>query len=316
MELDKTQLQWVLAGAGFVVVALIFLWGNRDRLRKRRRQPSLGNEPVFGDPGSSPPESTSEDVYEFGGRIITPDSPLAKDALVDVEIRPFERENDSRSFKLPDDSHVTEAGNTLATEQAHDNIADQHVSIDESVEPLEALPEKNDSVDESVSSTEQAGLRSEKPAPPPQMTVVLTIVAPQGSMFLGPEILVAAENAQLSFSDSTNGLFARLENEGVTEGSSPIFSMAHLHNPGIFDLQTLDSLATPGLLLFMQLPGALEEMKALDLFTHTADQIAIDLGGTVCDERRHQMTRQAWLHLRGKVADLSRRRRMWIQTSQ
>jgi len=58
----------------------------------------------------------------------------------------------------------------------------------------------------------------------------------------------------------------------------------------------------------MNLPGPLEDMQALDLMVLAADQLARELGGSICDERRSRMTNQALLQLRSKVADLSQRR--------
>ncbi len=94
--LDKTQLQWLLAGIGAVVVVLIYLWGMRARikegLRKRRRRPTEGNEPMLGSATGQMSEDLLADAHDFGelGRI-TPDHHLADKVLVDVEIRPILR---------------------------------------------------------------------------------------------------------------------------------------------------------------------------------------------------------------------------------
>ncbi len=102
-------------------------------------------------------------------------------------------------------------------------------------------------------------LRREPAIPaPPKMTVALTVIAPRGQSFKGAAIQTAAQ--ELGFRLSALGS-VRLRPE---DDSDPVFSMAHLRKPGSFELKTLDDLATPGLLLFMNLPGPLEEMKALD----------------------------------------------------
>ncbi len=95
MAMDKTQLQWLLAGIGVIIVALIYLWGIRarlrDQIRNRRRRSSLVKEPKLGDTSPPVPEEIGE-AHEFGelGRI-TPDHHLADKILVDVEIRPLNR---------------------------------------------------------------------------------------------------------------------------------------------------------------------------------------------------------------------------------
>jgi len=96
MEMDKTQLQWLLAGIGAVIVALVYLWGIRARLkeeiRKRRRRSSLIKEPKLGEDSAQIPDGLVE-AHDFGdlGRI-TPDHHLADKVLVDVEIRPLYRQ--------------------------------------------------------------------------------------------------------------------------------------------------------------------------------------------------------------------------------
>lgn len=273
MEMDKTQLQWLLAGIGAVVVALIYLWGIRARIRegirKRRRQPSLESEPVLGGGDSAQPPDPLLNLHDFGelGRI-TPDHHLADKVLVDVEIRPVGRK--------------VEPATGVDAETA---TAMSAPSCESRREP--AIP------------------------PPPRMTVALTVMALRGQTFKGSQIQMAAE--ELQFRLGASGLFERFPDEETAIGGA-VFSMAHLREPGTFEPLALGGLATPGLLLFMKLPGPLEEMKALELLVLAADQLARRLKGVICDERRNRMTNQSLMHLRNQVADLERRRRVWAQS--
>lgn len=270
-EMDKTQLQWLLAGIGAIVVALIYLWSSRARIRegirKRRRRPSLDNGPALGG-GETPMPDPMLNIQNFRDLSrITPDHHLAGKVLVDVEIHPVRRH-----------------ANGVAAEATAD--------APESLRPIRREPSLSD---------------------PPKMTVVLTVMAPQGQSFQGPEIAAVVEAS--GFQLGTAGLFERLPDGEVHTGDVPVFSMAHLREPGIFSPAALKNLTTPGLLLFMKLPGPLEEIKALDLLVLTADQLARQLGGAICDERRRPMTNQGLLHLRNLVIDLERRRRAWAQSS-
>ena len=270
--LDKTQLQWLLTGIGAVVVALIYLWGMRSRIkegiRKRRRWPTEGNEPVLGSATGPLSEDLLADAHDFGelGRI-TPDHHLAGKVLVDVEIRPILRQ---------ESPSIAEA-----------NAQPSPIVVE--------LPRE---------------LRREPAIPAlPKMTVALTVIAPRGQSFKGAAIQAAAH--ELGFQLSALNLF----DYGPEDNSDPVFNMAHLRKPGSFDLKTLDDLVTPGLLLFMNLPGPMEEMQALEQLVVAADQLAQKLGGMICDERRNRLTNQGLMHLRSEVAEFQRQRRIWVQSS-
>lgn len=271
-EMDKTQLQWLLAGIGVIVVALIYLWSSRARIRegirKRRRRPTLDNSPALGDGEAPPVPDPVLNIQDFRdlGRI-TPAHHLADKVLIDVEIHPVPRRADAGS-------------------------AEPVADAPESPRPTRREPSLSD---------------------PPKMTIALTVMAAQGQSFAGPEIAAAVEAS--GFRLGAAGLFERLPDGEVHVADPPVFSMAHLREPGVFSPATLETLTTPGLLLFMKLPGPLEEIKALDLLVLTADQLARELGGTISDERRRPMTNQGLLHLRNQIADLERRRRAWAQSS-
>lgn len=256
--MDKTQ--WLLAGIGAIVLALIYFWGIRSRIKeeigKRRRRPE--REPlVFGEPPQQADPLLNE--YDFGdlGRI-TPDHHLADKVLVDVEIRPVEP-------KSPESESKAEAP---------------------------PLPPEISPAQEQLDETALA------------MTVVLTVMAPREQSFTGPRIQAVAE--ELHFRLNADGVFERFPDR-ETAGDAPIFGMAHLRKPGAFDPQTLSDLSTPGLLLFMSLPGPLEGTEALDLLVISADHLARNLGGTICDEYQNRLTNPMLLQLRNRVADLERR---------
>ncbi|MCP5159074.1 MAG: hypothetical protein H6974_07210 [Gammaproteobacteria bacterium] len=298
--LDKTQLQWLLAGVGVIVVVLIYLWGMRahirEGIRKRQRRPSLQNEPVFSALDGSAASDEINNGHDFGGVRITPEHPLAKKALIDVEIRPIHREEEP----LPpgEEAPVIEAAPVPETMEAAP-VLEASASL-KTEQPVIVAEPTHDS-------------RKEPAMPePPKMTVALTVVAvPVGqSSFKGPDIQAMA--ADLGFQIKANGLLERCTDNGNGE---PILSMAHLRKPGVFDRQTMDDLITPGLLLFMSLPGPLEEMKALDLLVLTADQLAQKLGGMICDERRNRLTNQGLMHLRNEVVEFRRKQRAWAQAT-
>jgi cell division protein ZipA len=131
------------------------------------------------------------------------------------------------------------------------------------------------------------------------MTVLLTVVAPAERPFRGTSILLAAQELKLRLHRS--GVFDFFAE--ARDPTLPVFRIAHLREPGTFQLDNMGKLATPGLLVFMQLPGPLSPMHAMDQMLDVARQLGRKLGGTLCDEKRQRLSTAAILKLREEVAD-------------
>ncbi|WP_017461012.1 cell division protein ZipA [Dyella ginsengisoli] len=143
--------------------------------------------------------------------------------------------------------------------------------------------------------------RSDLGRRPPQMPVdrivTLFVVAREGELFHGPDLVVAAEKAGLEFGDM--GIYHRLV-DGKRE-LGPIFSVANMLKPGNFDLGRLESLRTPGLSFFMTLPAPIPALDAWDAMLPTAQRIAELLDGHVLDEERNALGRQRIAHIRDEL---------------
>lgn len=135
------------------------------------------------------------------------------------------------------------------------------------------------------------------------MTVLMTVMPPSGQQIRGGAIRVACEASDLVLGEG--GVWeCRSE---ATENQAMIFGIAHLREPGTFSAETLNTLETPGLLLFMQLPGPLDPVPAVDLMISVAGRLARRLGATVCDRKRNRMSTQAMIRLRADAAEFERR---------
>ena len=79
----------------------------------------------------------------------------------------------------------------------------------------------------------------------------------------------------------------------MAEGAPTIqFSVANMMQPGVFDLEGMESLSTKGLMFFLTLPGPQDMTRAFDLMLQTAQTVAENLGGDVFDETRSVLTKQ------------------------
>ncbi|GAA0706819.1 cell division protein ZipA [Dokdonella soli] len=127
--------------------------------------------------------------------------------------------------------------------------------------------------------------------------VTLFVAARAGDTLAGSDVVVAAEKAGLQFGDM--GIFHRLVLGKKVEG--PVFSMANMVKPGNFDMTQLDSVRTPGVTLFMTLPGPLPALDAWEMLLPTAQRLAELLDAQVLDEGRNALGRQRIAHIRDEL---------------
>ncbi|MGH8566875.1 MAG: cell division protein ZipA C-terminal FtsZ-binding domain-containing protein, partial [Gammaproteobacteria bacterium] len=91
---------------------------------------------------------------------------------------------------------------------------------------------------------------------------------------------------------------------GVGRLASPdgLYCLVNMLEPGSFDLNTLASARTEGLVLIMRLPVPVEGRLAFELLLHGACRLAEDLGGEVRDAERRPLTPQELARLRAVAA--------------
>lgn len=132
---------------------------------------------------------------------------------------------------------------------------------------------------------------------PVERIVTLFVVAREGMLFNGADLVVAADKAGLEYGDM--GIYHRLVDGKRDHG--PIFSVANMLKPGSFNLGNLAALRTPGVSFFMTLPGPLQALDAWDAMLPTAQRLAELLDGLVLDEERNAVGRQCIAHIRDQL---------------
>mgnify|MGYP006272531501 FL=1 len=133
--------------------------------------------------------------------------------------------------------------------------------------------------------------------------ILLHVVAHDPAGFAGDDILQILLACDLRFGDMD--FFHRHEQAA---GRGPIqFSVANMMQPGVFAIDRMGELRTPGLLFFVTLPGPEDMMKAFDYMLETAQTVAKNLGGNVLDESRSALTGQSLEHSRQRIRELERR---------
>lgn len=176
------------------------------------------------------------------------------------------------------------------------------------VEPAEVWPQDGAASAPSLRTPASPSPYPKAGARPPQQAldriVSLYVIPRRAEMrFRGSELVVAAEKAGLEFGDL--GIFHRML-DGKRE-LGPIFSAANMVKPGSFDMANIQSLESPGLSVFMTLPGPLTALDAWDTMLPATQRIAELLDGQVVDEDRNTLGRQGIAYIRDDLRAWDRR---------
>ena len=134
--------------------------------------------------------------------------------------------------------------------------------------------------------------------------VTVYIAARAGEKLRGPDIVVAAEKAGLTYGHMN--VFHRLV-EGHPE-RGPVFSVANIMKPGSFDMATIQELETPAIAFFLTLPAPVAALDAWEMMQPTAERMAGLLDGVVLDESRNALSRQRVQGIRDELRAYDRQR--------
>lgn len=121
--------------------------------------------------------------------------------------------------------------------------------------------------------------------------IALTVLGKNGRFFRGTELNQAFMDHDLRFGDMS--IFHR--HSDAAGNGEVLFSVANALKPGTFDPQRMESFNTPGISLFMTVPGPEDPALAFQLMVHTAEHIALALNGDVHDASRKPYSAQARL---------------------
>lgn len=157
--------------------------------------------------------------------------------------------------------------------------------------------------------TAAARVENIRPARPPtgeEKVFLLHVASAEGSVFDGPDIHAALDAEGLKF--GLNDFYHR-----VTDANGEIesvYCIANMVKPGVLDPVDQDHLTTPGLTLFLMLPGPIEGGRAMRDMMETANGIAQRLGGQVLDDQRNLLKAQSAQYILDQIAELDRKARL------
>ncbi|MGB5519519.1 MAG: cell division protein ZipA, partial [Gammaproteobacteria bacterium] len=116
-----------------------------------------------------------------------------------------------------------------------------------------------------------------------ETVLVLNIMARDGSTLSGKSINSLALANKLVF--GSMDIYHRMDDH-----DQPVFSLVNMVKPGSFDPSAIHDLTTPGISLFMQLPGPANASGAFNEMLQTAYRMSEMLEARLCDQRRQPLT--------------------------
>ncbi|MBK1673435.1 cell division protein ZipA [Ectothiorhodospira shaposhnikovii] len=301
-------LRWILLILGIMILVGIYLAGRMRAPRRRREPPREKLEPdelehvhIRADDGFQDPPRGGDELEELRDLVVEEvrDRPVAmtvKKAAPSMQAREEKTALSTgktsgagllgRLPKIPGLGGVTDA-HPPARERTKAGPATV------SVEPAESIEAMEPPAPASPEPVERPGT----PDVPQEKLVVLHVVAGEDDRFLGVDLATALTAEGMEFGDMN--IYHYLVTAGRRQ--LPVFSLANMLNPGTFDPQFMDEFTTPGVTLFLQLPGPCDGVESFDAMYHCAEGLAERLKGQVLDASRSALTRQGSEHIREDI---------------
>lgn len=296
-------LKEILILVGFIIVAGILLDGYR-RMQKARQ----------GSLRSAPPVSASEqeDDWDFykgelpngGARVVKLGS-----ATAEGDIPPEDElvASDNWGSALDQPEAVRSEPVTKDDTDQSDLFADDELLMAARAEQQARLSKATRKGRETAPPPARKKVETGKeeatlPTPDFSEVVVINIMARHHDI-VGADLQRVLVSCGFHYGDMK--IFHRHEQHS---GKGPIlFSAANVVEPGFFEPEQMDGFRTPGICLFMKLPGPKRPLHAFDIMMDCARKISNLLDADIKDEHHNPMRQQTAEHYRQRVLDFERK---------
>ncbi len=166
----------------------------------------------------------------------------------------------------------------------------------------DALAEDDSPTEDDVNALELSGSAQEQISGE-ELLIVLRIMPSDTQPFAGQKVADALQRVGLEFGDMQ--IFHCYSDEDSEQAKTidrqPVCSLANAVEPGTFDTENWSDFSSPGLTLFMQLPGPTESRAAFDKTLQVGMGLAEALDGELCDDSRSVVTAQTVSHLKEEI---------------
>jgi len=265
------SLRWILLIAAIAIIAVIYFTG---RSRKASVSQYWDDQPADG--------VAVENTGYKPGTLPGSGNQAANKNAVDIQARLNEAELlEMGQITVTDRADKTPARPELTDDLLTTRSQDKEVSIDEG------------------HFSSQPDVREMLPrAEAQEQLVMLSIMAPDDHQYTVKEIRKALDAEGLAF--GLHDIYHRIDPAG---GHNAIYSISSLVEPGTLGPGDAETSHTPGLTLFMQLPGDFDPVMAYDDIIDTATRIKNTLGADLCDEKRQRLSIQTMRYMRDQIIE-------------
>ena len=256
--------RWILLAVGIVIIVIIYLIS-----RKNKREFYQYDDDVSED---LPEVKTSnwDDLDEGVGEVRI----VARAEDVDLQ------EDQHKDAAYADDQYGAESADAI---NEYDRPAVERTAVHDPQSRLNPETEPGPLDDVQAESEPQPVVEQKAEAEVTEAVLVLNILARDGSALSGKSINSVAHANNMEFGEMD--IYHRMD-----ENNQPLFSMINMVKPGSFDPSTIHELTTPGVSLFLQLPGPANASDAFDDMLQTASRMSEVLEARLCDKSRQPLT--------------------------
>lgn len=290
--MDSLRITLLIVGA--ILIALVYAW---ERLKRRKENNRYARWGVTGDETETHIIGRNSGDPETDVHLVS--TAYEKDSSVQYTPQ-TELSGIDNSYREPEEESYVDTPVVNNTNQPLDEpgqIFDDEPDLDadpEAVNPIEDITSELEALEDIIAQEPQQDemdlgdleLADEAQYAEPDKIIAIHVLAREGHVFSGTEIMDCVRQLGLHFGDMD--IFHRLDSNGHS-----IFSLANAIEPGVFDLSAMDEMSTPALLLIMSLPNPVAPLEAYDSMLDTARALTDSLNGRLCDETRSVLTRQA-----------------------
>lgn len=133
--------------------------------------------------------------------------------------------------------------------------------------------------------------------------LVVNVMAKPGNDIIGEDLYRAM--ASCGFRHGDMNIFHRFEQHNG--GGRLLFSIANVVEPGTFEPEAPEGFTTPGICMFLKLPGPKRPLQAFEIMVESARKIGKLMNADMKDEHHSVMTQQTFEHYRQRVIDFERK---------